>query len=320
MNTVPLYSTSSQIQNIESIKAQKIAIEKRKRRQVYVNFDYLNKSQTYFDFFSFDAFQLAHHAKWLTDKYGLEYVTSEFFLFCFLISESEIADILAEYGIEKDKIREIIYDLNEEKLIPAFNAPIKEKIEIFFEKRQADWEDFVQFLDYFSFYIFSTLFTQSKITYLDPSVQFSYEVSRIFEKSVENALIRFKTPIITPEIIFVTMMEEKTNKISKIIRRLIVDPIDWYVLRYRLIKRIHQYELDIRMDIIKNEQYFAYLLKTYLPEYQVNQIIEYGLFPVAVYVFRNTAIPSLIKSNLSTFLHNEIHHSIEISNQRNYSF
>jgi hypothetical protein len=37
------------------------------------------------------------------------------------------------------------------------------------------------------------------------------------------------------------------------------------LFRYELMKVIHKHESIIRSDVVKNQQYFAYLLRTQLP-------------------------------------------------------
>lgn len=79
----------------------------------------------------------------------------------------------------------------------------------------------------------------------------SYEVHFLLEKAGENALFRFKTPIITPEILFITLMEEKNTKVGKILNKILKNSLDWYLIRYKLIKRIHNQEMNIRGEIEK---------------------------------------------------------------------
>ena len=44
---------------------------------------------------------------------------------------------------------------------------------------------------------------------------YSTQVNLLFEKAAENALLRFKTPVITSEILFLTLMESTNIKVSK---------------------------------------------------------------------------------------------------------
>ena len=141
----------------------------------------------------------------------------------------------------------------------------------------------------------------------------------MFEKAAENALVRFKTPVITPEILFVTMMEQKNNKVGKIIKKFLKNDTNWYLLRYKLIKRLHYQETDIRTNVSKNNHYFVYLLKLNLSEYEFNRLIETESLNLGVSVFRNRLISQLLKVDIFNQLENEIHKSIKVSNKRNYS-
>ena len=75
-------------------------------------------------------------------------------------------------------------------------------------------------------------------------------------------MVRFKTPVITSEILFLTLMENTESKAGKLIQTQILTSAEWHLLRYRLIKSLHKNESLIRSDVMKNQHYFAYLLKT----------------------------------------------------------
>jgi hypothetical protein len=47
------------------------------------------------------------------------------------------------------------------------------------------------------------------------------EMNQLFEKTIDNALNRFKTPVVTPEVLFITLMEERTSKAGKIIKKVL---------------------------------------------------------------------------------------------------
>jgi hypothetical protein len=85
-------------------------------------------------------------------------------------------------------------------------------------------------------------FSFFKNVFFNFEVRNSYELNLLFEKSAENSLTRFKTPVITPEILFITMMEEKHTKVGKIIQKFLKTDTNWYLLRYKLIKMIHYQE------------------------------------------------------------------------------
>jgi hypothetical protein len=144
-------------------------------------------------------------------------------------------------------------------------------------------------------------------------------MNQIFEKTIENALNRFKTPVVTPEILFITLMEEKTCKAGKLIKKVLKTDANWYLLRYRLIKRLHSQEVLIRSEITKNQHYFAYLMKTRFSEVDFNKLIKNNLILTAVSFFRNSLIKDILKQNIFEILKDEIFTSIKFINKRKYS-
>lgn len=293
-STVTSYDYTTLTKTVE----QQIELEKRRRHQIYTLLDYTLSAITYFDFFSQDTFTIIKHSKYLAQASKRNYFTSEFLLIPFLDSKFELSTLLKEYDLNEIEIGKLITSLN--------NIPKRS----FAEKR-----------DYFFYQIFKkvgnfSFFDKSLIT---KKLKNSFDVSFLFEQAAENALIRFKTPVITPEILFITMMEEENTKVSKIIKKFFPEETNWYLLRYKLIKRIHFQEVNIRAEIPKSEQYFAYLLKINLSELEFNCLIETNLLHLAVSTFRNKLITKLLHVNLFDLLEKEIDQSIQVTNTRVYS-
>jgi len=148
---------------------------------------------------------------------------------------------------------------------------------------------------------------------------YTHEVYQLFQKAIENALTRFKTPVITSEILFLTMLEEKNCKAGSIIQNLFETEMEWYLFRYKVIKYIHNQESKIRSEVSKNQQYFAYLLKTQLPDAEFNCLIEKMELSKGVLQFRNELIMKFLQLNIFGALTEEITTSIRTTNQRQYS-
>ena len=165
---------------------------------------------------------------------------------------------------------------------------------------------------------FSFLNRSSNIV-VNENIPYSVEVNLLFEKAAENALTRFKTPVITSEILFVTMMEEEHTKIGKLLKQTLLTDSEWHILRYRIVKSLHSNESAIRSEVSKNQQYFAYLLKTELPEKEFNKLIEDESIVKGVEMFRNVLIKEITQINIFKLLTNEIKKSIKVTNNRKYS-
>jgi hypothetical protein len=115
------------------------------------------------------------------------------------------------------------------------------------------------------------------------------------------------------------MMEEKNNKIGKIIKTFFKDETAWYLLRYKLIKKIHMQEIGIKNQVKKNEHYFAYLLKSYLSEAEFNSLIKNNSLGVGVSLFRTKVIRQLLSIEYIDQIEKEIYKSILGKNTRVYS-
>lgn len=274
---------------IEKNINDKISAEKRKRFQTYITLDHLLTFNSYFDFFSLDAFQIVKHSKYLAQSYQTKKVTSEFLIYVFFEMESEISKILEDYQIDKTKAKNLL-----PKKVTGFS--FQEKFLRNF--RWAYW---------------------NKKVSTNKSISYSHEVNVIFEKAVENAQNRFKTPIITPEILFITLMEQKNCKAGKFLFEAISNPLDWYLIRYKLLKRIHTHELNIRNQVKKNEQYFAYLLKTQVSELQFDRLIENDLLPLGVLFFRNQLLNKVLGLDFINCLEKETIKTIKATSTRKYS-
>lgn len=283
--------------NFPVLNSQKILIEKRRRYQTYMALDYFLSAVTYFDFFSLDTFNIVKNAKYLAQICNKN-VTSELLLLPFFKYQSEVSIVLSEFGITETYIEDIVASLQESK---------KENL---FEKQDINQSRVINKI--------KGVFAQETLS-LDQKIKYSHEVNQIFEKAAENALQRFKTPVITPEILFITIVEEKNSKASKILKKFIKTETEWYLFRYKLIKRIHNQESNIRGEITKNQHFFAYLLKTQLSEIEFNKLIETESLSEGVSFFRNTLILKVLETNIFDELSNEILTSVKTNNKRSYS-
>ena len=272
----------------ESSLSKKVLIEKRKRHQAYITIDYLLGFLTYFDFFSNDTFQIVKNSVFFSKLVGKNTITSDVLLISLLDDKFELSKILKEYNLVQGSLLETFSNLE--------NKPTGKNL-------------------------FSSVFSQkSKTLSIDEKeIVYSQEINQLFEKIVENALYRFKTPVVNPDLLFITFMEEKNSKAGKVIAKLLKTEANWYLLRYRLIKRLHSQEVLIRGEITKNQHYFAYLMKTRFSEFDFNKLIKNELLLTAVSFFRNFLVKDILKQNLFQTLGDDISNSIKINNKRKYS-
>ena len=277
--------------HIDSTKTtdQKIQLERRRRHQAYTALDYHLSLTTYFDFFSYDTFQIAKEAKYLAQIEKQKIVTTEILLFSFFSKHLKISEVLNNFGIKKEIILENV-----------FSSSNKEDTMI---------ENLIK-----KFQISFPITFQSLVP--DSEIEYSKEVNYIFQKAAENAFQRFKTPLIGTEILFLTLLEEEDTLAAKIIKESFPNEFDWFSLRYELIKRIYNQESMIRTEVGSNQEYFAYLLKTRFSDFEFESLIANGYFSQSVLSFRNQLISEALKIDLYKCLEEEVYNSMKLNRKK----
>ena len=272
-----------------NLTSKNIQLEKRRRHQAYISTDYLLSFLTYFDFFSRDTFQIVKNSIFFSQLFEKNNISSELVLFACLDEKFEFSAILKEYDLLQSSLLSLVGN--------SSSKTLKEST------RKNVWK--VPFKDGFN--------SEEK------EILYSPEMNQLFEKTIDNALNLFKTPVVTPEVLFITLMEERTSKAGKIIKKVLKTDASWYLLRYRLIKRLHSQEVLIRGEVMKNQHYFAYLMKTRFSEFDFNKLIKNDLLFTAVSFFRNSLIKDVLKQNTFKLLKHEIFDSIKCTSKRRYS-
>ena len=138
------------------------------------------------------------------------------------------------------------------------------------------------------------------------------------DKAIENAY-RFKTPVITPEILFLTMLEEKATTSGKLLHLLLGNDLNWNLLRYEILKKLHHQETQVQGQIFKNTRYYAYLLKIEMVDEQFEKLIEKQDFPYIVSAYRDLVVSKVLDCDLFDTLEKEVKHSIR-AHKKNRSY
>lgn len=311
---------------------QKIGSESRKRVQAYSVVDFFMSTISYFDFFSTDMFELVQQAKVLAFELEDDFVSLDHFLYLLVspkkVEPLELTNILNSYGINIKTVRSAFQTYIEEKNISSTQHSSFEKMSFFTKKMCSS--TYYQFLEFISASTFSDYFLENLFDFHneidDNEIEFSKSIWQVFEKSAQNAGYRFKTAVITPEIFFITLMEEKRKKIGKVISSFVPDEIDWLVLRFKLIKRVYYHESLIRQKVNRKYLPFTYLYKRTIPEISFDQFLtkDDRRLEEIVVTFRNNLISDLIVDDFNDYLQTDIEYTIRSIRksglQRRYSF
>ena len=294
-----------------------ISEEKNRRHQAYTAFNYFLSGKTYFDYFSLDAFLILQNSKILMKQYKKKKLTSDIFLLSFYSLNSDLINILKEFDLIPENIQKYL-TIGEK----TDNSVIKNKyfqsVSSFFKKKKKIiLSKFESTINFFVNYIYGSLDSE-KVEENTESVKYSKEMFKIFSKSISSAL-RYKTPIITPELLFLTFLEQDNLTGGKIVKKLLKSPIKLSLLRYRLLKLIHQNESNLRSLVIKNQHFFAYLLRAELSDIEFQKLIKTNRLDKAVNMYRNDLISSVMELNLSTILEEELILRSRLNTKRKYS-
>jgi hypothetical protein len=258
--------------------------------------DYFLSSVTCFDFFSKDTFDILKGAKLLA-KNENQRVKMEFLLSSYFSKNPKILSLLPDSEWKKSLIAQF------EDLEP-FLFQLENKNSI---KRKNKLKDFLK------------LINRKKQTKFSKTPPFSYETAGILLKSTQNAITRFKSPIITSEILLLTIMENTSTESGKFIKKFFKNQTEWYLFRYKLLKLVHSQESSIRNKVTKNQHYFAYLLRTQISDQAFKNFLEQEELEFGVTSFRNNLISDVLKINIFDSLMEEIIDSSKKRKRRSYS-
>ena len=326
-----------------NIKEEEIVFEKRRRYQAYKFVDYYLSKYSYFDFFAYDTFQIAKTSKYLTQIYEKHEVTPDFLFLSCLNSTLMSGKILKKVGFDQKFVSQFSSKLKLDfldrpflctflsKELVIFLKQIQEKVETNFFRNDSNLSEFLplfvrnyqkKILNGFQLIqtsVTNLFLNQKQEIFFNQNISYSHEVHEIFERSASNALNRFKTPVITPEILLITLMENRVSSIGQKIEKMLVDETNWYIFRYKLLKRLYNQEISVRTQVPRNQQFFAYLLKTEISEKYFERFIKKKMLPKVVLLFRNILIAEIVSSNFFDDFNDETLFSVVIGPKRNYS-
>ena len=275
--------------NLNSI-TEKIKNEKKRRHQIYSALEYLGSHKNKFDFFSYDLIKILKTAKNLTKRFGQKKVTTELLFLAVFNSNSELLKIFPKFNISVNRLEKLIYY--------AYQV----------EGKQNNLPSI--------FNVFQNISKDSKFE--NNLSDFNYEVITVLEKSIENAF-RFKTPVINPEILLLTLLEDNNLSSTAVLRNFLKSDLEWNLLRYEILKKLHNQETKIQGTLEKSLRYFAYLLKTELDDSQFEKLLEKENFKSIVLDYRDLVVSKVLENDIFNAIENDIKLSIKINNERNYS-
>jgi hypothetical protein len=298
--------------------SDKILIERRKRYQTYIALDYYLSAITYFDYYSRDSIQRILEAKYIA-QLAERHVRSEYLVIPFCFDESSsIFIFLEELGVTKKDIDIVLEGFFEKKKQLPQNL-FERFLSLFGSSNEYKPIDYVN-LDMPNEYLPGIIPSVKNTMTQDFRINFSFESQKLFEKAIKNALEYFRSPVVSPEILFFTLLEDKKTGSSKLIRKLLKnDETKLLILRYKLIRRIYSQEAKIKNEIKPNYHFFAYLLKIHIGDFEFDELVEDNQLEYGILNFRKVLLKSILNSNIYDDLEDEVILSIKNHKKRFYS-
>ena len=177
-------------------------------------------------------------------------------------------------------------------------------------------------------------------------IPLSDPITELLNEALISAVERFQTPIITTDIILLTLIEKVLEDLGPVPsgelfeENFVSSPpppasllitkwfesvfhgdtkTELYLLRYELLMKIHKDESELKSQVPPEQHYFGYLLKTELPESTVQNLLENETFNSAVMEFRDNLMESSNKEDLQTRIYNDVLEKLLSNPERSYS-
>lgn len=333
--------------NLKSLLLNQKNKEKRKRNFARFFFQRIYCQTTCIDFFSKDIINSLLFAKKIARIFKEKKLTSEiFFLALCLNPETYLATLLKNSGVLKHEIIKK-YFLNKKystlsKLrLLSFEKQILDLITPVFFKQS--FYKLIKLLFFpilvttnflkninqklnnrISFPILTVIFKFFFYNRALKDIQISDECCTFLENLMYFAKIKYKTPLITNDLLALAFLD---SKYSFFLKLLINNSEKLYQIKYSLIKNLHEQEASLKEDVPKNMQYFSYLLKNEYFEKDFQALIRKenllvkGNLNLKTALLRNFTLKKIFKMGIFPILEKEIFQSIFISSKtRTYKY
>lgn len=312
--------------------------EKRKRHLANFFFQRIFSQSTYFDFFTKETIISLLIAKKIAQILKEPEINQEILLLSLCLSDHTIlVSFLTKLNISKE---ELIKNYLSQKKYENFSMQLRKKLE---QKIMTISSNFfnnnLTFLTMFFSSQKSGSFLQKKLlkkispkskiflenfVFKKPlkNIRFSYSLFLFFEQLMKISQEKYKTPIISTELIFLELLNSKA---VKILPKFLNSNFLFYELKYSVTKSLYKEETYLKEEIPKNRYYFSYLFKLGTEEGILKKMIEKeelltnGDFLSKLFSLRKFLTKKIIRINILKYIQIEIFKSVFInSNLRVY--
>jgi hypothetical protein len=255
-------------------KIEAIKLEKRRRIQTYLLLNRQISTTLPATFFTFDIMQLfAKYFRLKTDSL----ITQNTLFLLFLTFQKEVKNLIIEFLKEPLIIRQFY-------LTCKSNFFVKKITKSYLKLKNFSYQIVNQFLQ--------------RYPHSNNSLHFTDNSLLCFKKLAQTGFEKYHTPLISPEIFFLTIVDNLACQKNLYLLNNFSTPFTLSLVRYQLLKSIYLHESMIRNKIPKSLHIFMYLLHLELPKKHIQTLFKTDAINRIILIFRNKMLLQLLLLNV----------------------
>lgn len=269
--------------------------EKRKRTQIYKALDLYLSLETKIDFFTIDTINILLKAKIIPFLLDKKELTSDMIIYGFFTKNSRrFLKWFKSVNFSKTSVKKY--------LGKKWGKPLTKKEFIYYK--------ILCYFNYFNYKLEKFFFKSiNPSTYFNKSIEdlntinYSLELRKILNNIVKKARFKYRTPVISSNMLFLELLEETESYSRKLFKKLIPNVKSFLTLRYKILTEIYKTNVYIHTMIPKNRLFYIFYGQISLPE-QVFQTMVSRPMRLQAYALklRNALIKKALSYNYTKYL------------------
>lgn len=269
--------------------------EKRKRDQVYEALDLYLALETKVDFFTSDTINILSRSKIIPFILENKNLTSDMIVYAFFSKNfHRFSKYFKEVNFTKVKVKKYLGKKWSKPLIGQ--NLLKFKVFAYFRYLLYKFENF-----FFSNINPLNYFNKSNQTI--NTIKYSDELKEVLKKTIFKARFIYRTPIISSNILFLTLIEHKLSHSRELFIKLIPNIKSLVLLRYRVLSELYKTNVYITTMVTKSRLFYIFYGQMALDE-QIFQNLIARPMRIQAYALRlrNNMIKKALRYSYSKYL------------------
>lgn len=297
--------------------------EKQRRNQIHTTMDYNFFATTVGQFLSKDALKIIYSGKLIAYLLGEKVVTTDMLLYGFFDNKNTYFSAFKIGRITKEKITRKLHKKWSKPL--SLSSKIKNKILYPFQFFYYGIDSLI-FKDTITNFlvkneIISASFSEGEEIISSEQIIFGSGIYDILEYAAKIAKERFKTPIISSEILFIALLESSDSNAGKFLLEIIQTKESWLLLRYKFIRIIKKIEKILDMFIPSGLLYYDFLLRLYMSHRDFHKLLMNPIFHIFfVLKYRKQLLNKFLEINFLEKMKKQIYFNLfaDLQEKNNY--